>query len=90
MTAHGDAGKGSELPGSRREQGFHMPKTQTIITADADDLAFRAAELFKAAARAKGCSWGCPLNRDQNLIAAKKPERPGRIVPGKDSRPYGC
>jgi 6-phosphogluconolactonase len=29
-----------------------MPKTQTIIAVDADDLAFRAAELFKAAARA--------------------------------------
>ncbi len=29
-----------------------MPKTQTIIAADADDLAFRAAELFKTAARA--------------------------------------
>jgi 6-phosphogluconolactonase len=29
-----------------------MPKTQTIIAADAADLAFRAAELFKAAARA--------------------------------------
>lgn len=28
-----------------------MPKTQTIIAADIDDLAFRAAELFKAAAR---------------------------------------
>jgi 6-phosphogluconolactonase len=29
-----------------------MPKTQTIIAADVDDLAFRGAELFKAAARA--------------------------------------
>jgi len=29
-----------------------LPRTQTIIAADADDLAFRAAELFKAAARA--------------------------------------
>ena len=28
-----------------------MPKTQTIIAVDVDDLAFRAAELFKAAAR---------------------------------------
>jgi len=29
-----------------------MPKTQTIIAVDPDDLAFRAAELFKTAARA--------------------------------------